>query len=214
MVALAEEHQSIGIVSSYQINGQTVKARGVSYPKRFISGNEFGKSYLIDGIKCVALPSAVLIRSDLIRKRQKVYDETNLQSDAAAFLDMLNESDFGFVHQILTYTRLHENSVTNRKEKLYTHMLGLLRIYLEYAPIFLTEKQAKRVIKKRERPFYILTARNLIFGDTREVYSNVNKELQKSDYRLKYGKLFIYLIREMLYQPLRKLMSSLGTVAK
>jgi len=159
--------------------------------------------YLLEELKCLALPSAILIRSDLIRKRQNVYDETNMQSDAAAFLNILNESDFGYIHKILTFTRIHEKSTTSRLEKKYLHMLNLMRIWKECAPKFLSEEQAKQVIKRRERIFYILFARSLLFGNTKEVFNNVNKQLQGIDYEVKYGKLFLFLIREILVQPIK-----------
>lgn len=203
MVQLAEENPSIGFVSAYQQIDKKVGPNGLEYPQQFFPGKEFGKRYLSDEMKLIAHPSANLIRSNLIHKREKVYDESYLSSDTSAFLDILSESDFGFIYQVLTYTRLHEDSVTNTEVKIYIYLLDLLRVNLKFAPIFLTDVKARQVIEKRERIFYIQFARSLLLENTGEVYNELSNELKKMDQPIKYGKLFLYLIRELLLQPIK-----------
>jgi len=203
MVALGEEDPSIGFISAYQLIDKRVGPNGLEYPKKHFPGKEFGRRYLLYGMKLIAHPSANLIRSDIIRKREKVYDESYLGSDTSAFLDILSESNFGFVYQVLTFTRLHEQSVTNTGVKKYIYFLDLLRINLKFAPIFLTNSEAKRIIKKRERIFYIQFARSLLLENTKKVHRELKKELQKIDQPIKYGKLTRYLIREILLQPIK-----------
>ncbi len=59
-------------------------------------------------------PTATLIRSDLVRNRQPFYDRDSAVFDVELCLDLLHECDFGFVHQVLTYTRRDNESTISR----------------------------------------------------------------------------------------------------
>lgn len=205
MVAVAEEYPTIGIVSSYRLDDREVGLTGLPYPSHFNDGREICKDYLKGNSYYFGAPSTLLIRSSLISKRKRVYDESYLQSDISACLDMLKESDFGFVHQVLSFTRRHEDTKTSTVAKKYsTHMLGDLKIHLEYGPVFLTDEIYEQVIKKRENVFYIQFARNMWLGNAIEVYKRHSEELQSINFKVKHGKLLIYLIRESLLQFLHK----------
>lgn len=163
MVKVAEEYPSVGIVSAYRLDGDKVELDGLPYPSNFNSGREIARKYLLQGFSKFGSPSSLLIRSELIRKRDKMYDESFLSSDTGACLDLLKESDFGFVHQVLTYTRLHENSVTNTiAEQSFASIHGELAFQLKYSPYFLTEKEYKKRLSQKVNLFYILLARNLV----------------------------------------------------
>src|SRR5699024_8600840 len=115
------EYPSVGIVSAYRLgstaNRAYVELDGLSYPSRFNSGKKIARKYLMNGTSFFGSPSSILIRSDLIRKRDKVYEESLFATDTAACIDILKESDFGFVHQVLTATRYHSTSITSTNAK-------------------------------------------------------------------------------------------------
>lgn len=203
MVEVAEEYPTVGIVSSYRLDNGEVGNRGLHYPSNFNNGWDICSDYLLGNSYYFGSPTSLLIRSDLIRKRDKVYDESYIQSDISACLDILKESDFGFVHKVLTYTRRHEDSKTSTVAHKYsTHMLGDMKIHLEYGPIFLSDENFKRVIKKREEIFYIQFARNMLLGNAAEAYKRHSKELKSIGYRVKHGKLLLFLLREIVLQLL------------
>src|SRR5699024_4977233 len=134
------------------------------YSKEFNDGAEIGRDYLLDNSYYFGSPSTLLLRSSLIRERDKIYDESHLSSDISACLDMLKESDFGFVHQILTFSRRHQNSVTNTiAKKDSTYIYGYLKIYLDYAPYYLKGKELEKQTQRRISIFYIQFARQLLY---------------------------------------------------
>lgn len=146
MVALAEFYPGVGIVGAYRLDGYegrtTVELDGLPYPSNLNCGKEVARKYLMNGTSYFGSPSSLLIRSDLIRKREKVYDESYLASDSGACLELLKESEFGFVHRVLTFTRLHENSVTNTlDEHSFAFIHGQLKIQLEFGPYYLTQEE-------------------------------------------------------------------------
>lgn len=222
MVSLAEEYPTVGIVSSYRIDDCQVNLAGLPYPSHFNNGREIARDFLLGDSYYFGAPTTLLIRSSLIRKRDKVYDETYLQSDISACLDILKESDFGFVHQVLSFTRRHEDTVTSNVAKKYaTHMLGNLKIHLEYAAEFLSEKKSEQVIKWQIEKFYIDFARNLFLKERWKTYERHAEELNSIGYKVKIGKLIKYLLRETILQlffkmgiELQKVRNNSGTSEK
>jgi glycosyltransferase involved in cell wall biosynthesis len=150
MVEVAEKYPTAGIVSSYRLDDRKVNLDGLSYPSYCTSGKEIGKSYLLDGSKYYfGSPSSLLIRSDLIRKRKKMYDETSPHSDVSACLDLLRESDFGFVHQVLTFTRRHGESVTDKLVKSqFSYKIGKFINVLKFGPDYLSEDELRKKLKE------------------------------------------------------------------
>jgi hypothetical protein len=113
MVAVSEKYPSIGMVSAYRLEENFVSLDGLPYPNPFVSGRQICRTKLMGGPGTPYLfgsPSSLLIRSDLIRKRKKFYSETHPHTDKDVCFDILKESDFGFVHQVLTFTRRHNES--------------------------------------------------------------------------------------------------------
>jgi len=162
MVALNEEYPTVGIVSAYRLDNNKVNLDGLPYPSHFNSGKEIARDHLLNGVSYFGAPSALLIRSDLIRKREKFYEESHLATDTTACIDLLRESDFGFVHQVLTFCRRHEMSMTNTEAKEnYSFMHARLFCLLMYGPSFLEEKELNRTVTHKLNKFYILLARNL-----------------------------------------------------
>lgn len=206
MVELAEDNPNVGIVNSYYLENDIVCPRGIPYPSRIIDGRELSRKFLLDKGNYFGAPSNLLIRSSLINKREQVYDETYLESDLSACLDMLSESDFGFVHQVLTYTRRHDECLTNAVAKRdYTYMFGDLKIRLDYGRMFLSEKRYSQLMKQRENIFYILFARRLLMGgDVGEEFKRHLEELRSINYKMKYSKLLKYFIRESVLKMTNK----------
>ena len=106
MVEAAEQDPSIGVVGSYSLEGRRVAFDGLPYPSTFITGTAIGRLYFLEDLYLFGSPTQLLLRSDLIRNRMPFYDETYIPfEDAAVVFELLTRCDFGFVHQVLTFTR-------------------------------------------------------------------------------------------------------------
>lgn len=211
MVAVAEEYPSVGIVSSYRLNGNHVDLDGLPYPSNFNSGREVVRKYLLYGASRFGAPSSLLIRSDLLRKREKIYNESYLSSDTGACLELLKESDFGFVHQVLTFTRLHENSVTNiHADQLHSTIHGELKFQLEYGPYYLSDEEYRKRLSSKINLFYILIARNIIQEKSLKAFKRQNKILESLELEFETGKFAKNFVREIILQFFRTLGLELG----
>lgn len=113
MVDLAEENASVGVVSAYSLYGTDVECTGLPYTSTVVPGRDICRRYLRRELNVFLSPSSVLIRSDIVRsKLPKVWREDRIHADVELWLEALLASDFGFVHQVLTFVRPHADSMT------------------------------------------------------------------------------------------------------
>src|SRR5271167_143509 len=134
MVAVAEAHPSVGIVGAYALEGQRVAWTGLPYPSSLVSGLEICRRHLLEGLYVFGSANAVLYRADLVRNRDPFYNETNIHADTEACFALLKTSDFGFVHQILTFTRVRSESLSTVSADLHTYFAGMLQLLLAHGP--------------------------------------------------------------------------------
>ncbi len=166
MVHVAETHPSVGIVGAYRLQGNRVGLAGIPYTQTVISGQELGRSALfhigrLEGLWLFGSPTSTLFRSNLIRSRDAFYNESNLHADTEACIDLLRDVDFGFVHQVLTYTRLHHDAITPISKKLQTHIPGEMQILLNYGPDYLNNSEYIRCLKNKIQQYYIFLGRSI-----------------------------------------------------
>lgn len=162
MVEVMEEHPSVGIVSAYRLDDKKVGLSGLPYSKNFFKGREIARNYFLHDDFYFGSPTSLLIRSELTRKRDKVYEESHQATDTPACLDLLKESDFGFVHRVLTYTRRHENSIMNTEaQETYAWIHAKLFSAMKYGPYFLTDEEYQKILSADKNRYYIMLSRNL-----------------------------------------------------
>lgn len=111
MVALAEAHPSIGVVSAYRMFGTDVQPSGLAHTRTFLTGRDACRVVLADGIYLFGSPTTVMFRADLVRGRRPFYTEGRLFEDAEVCFELLAGCDFGFVHQVLSFTRTENDSL-------------------------------------------------------------------------------------------------------
>ncbi len=144
MVALAEAHPCVGIVGSYRLINRRVRSDGLPYPSTVVPGREMARASLLGGPYVFGSPTSLLIRADLIRRYGAFYNEANLHADTEACYELLRSCDFGFVHQVLTFTRRHPEAETSFARRYNTYALSQLLILKKYGPEFLSAAEFER----------------------------------------------------------------------
>lgn len=185
MVNLAESYPSVGIVSSYVLEGSKIKGNGFPYPSPMLSGREVCRLSLLGGIPYMfGSPTTLLIRADLIRSSNSFYNKRYLQLlDQTACYDILQESDFGFVHQILTFSRMHDSSQTTSATRLNKLIIEQLIFLQEYGPKYLTKGELEKRFQEKLRIYYRFLGKNIFRLRNKEFYiyhANRFKELRVS----------------------------------
>jgi len=156
MVEVAEAHSAVGIVGAYRLDDRWVNMDGLPYPSTVVSGREICRSTLLGGPYVFGAPTSLLIRSNCVRNRTAFYDEANfsLYADTAVCYEILRDADFGFVHQVLIYTRRSAGAVTTYAKRMNTYVVGNLTILKTYGPIYLTRAEYEQRLKQRMKRYY------------------------------------------------------------
>jgi len=205
MVLTAEKEPSIGIVSSYAIHGEKVREDKVPYPKTIIPGKEACRLSLLTGSYLFGTtPSTVLIRSDLIRKKEEFYINY-LHADLDACFEILQETDFGFVHQILTYSRIHNESRSSFADRVNAYIPAYLFILKKYGHLCLSPEDFDLLLKTKMKSYYRFLGRSLLKRREKEFWTYHQRALEEIGFRLNYLRLGLSTIRFLISQIFNRL---------
>lgn len=171
MVALAEANPSVGLVGAYGTDGEHLLWTGVHgrqfeilppYLQDVVGGHDISRATLLGRPYVFGSTGSLLIRADLIRKREAFFNERNLHADYEACLDVLQESDFGFVHQLLTYYRPRPQSEGAFAKDFNSVVLGNFVILMKFGPVYLSAEEYGIRHKELEWQYHLSLARNVL----------------------------------------------------
>jgi glycosyltransferase involved in cell wall biosynthesis len=145
MVGCAEANPSAGIVGSYQLSGGGADGRSwrvrwdeLPYPSTLVPGRLICRSQLLGGPYVFGTPTSILYRSDLIRSQESFYPNSTAEADTSACYKYLQNTDFAFVHQVLSYERIHEATTSANCRRLNTYESSRISDLIQYGPSCLT----------------------------------------------------------------------------
>lgn len=141
LVDLAERNPSVGIVGSYSANATGVRWGDLPLGDEVLTGREAVRSYLLGAIEYFWTPSTVLYRASIVRANDRFFPGSAPSADLEACLNCLKQSDLGFVHQILSFERIHDEATSARVGEMNSQLLDRMRILLEFGPDFLSPSE-------------------------------------------------------------------------
>ena len=101
---------------------------------------------------------------DLVRAHDPFYNESNRYADTEACIALLRQRDFGFVHQVLAFTRQRPGSLMVMAKSTNTLLAATLFELTRYGPDFLTAEELRTCVQDRLSEYYNFLAVNLILG--------------------------------------------------
>jgi glycosyltransferase involved in cell wall biosynthesis len=118
MVAVLEKYPQAGFCSAYRIDNRKVDCDGLD----IYNGNLFhGKDILVDQllgkIMITGSETTVLYRIETLRKIKEfpvIFSYDSYHFDTSLAYELLSLSDLGYVFQVLSYTRRHEQTYTTK----------------------------------------------------------------------------------------------------
>ena len=166
MVKVAKDHPSVGLVGAYHLEGASIQLDGLPFPSTFLTGKLAGKLHLLSHPEKWFLGPATshLYRSDFIRQKTAFFDEKSLFEDIESYYEILSTTDFGFVHQVLSFIRVdNENeSITASIKDFKPWILHSLIALKKYGPIFLNEDEYKSRFKEIEGRYLRMLGESLL----------------------------------------------------
>jgi len=163
MVAVGESHPTAAIISSYRLRGGEVCGTGIEWPTECISGRDVGRMQLLDGRFLFGSPTTLMYRSDLLARREPFYSESSLHEDTELCYEVLAKADLGFVHQVLSFSRVGNNGNLTAIETYFWTLLHSYMMLRKFGPVFLSgEELAKRLRPVRAEYLRILGENALV----------------------------------------------------
>jgi glycosyltransferase involved in cell wall biosynthesis len=219
MVEVAEAHPSVGLVGSYQMSGGgsdrndwCVKWGSVVYPSTVISGREICRSHFLGGHYIFGTPTSLLYRSDLVRREPRFYPNSTAEADTSACYNTLRDTDFGFVHQVLSYERDQHVRTTTRSRSLNAYTLSRLSDLLTYGELYLSAKEREQRLKELWDEYYVFLALSALERREADFWAFHNRRLGEMGYqldRLRLGKIISKMVLRLVLNPelaLRRIM--------
>jgi glycosyltransferase involved in cell wall biosynthesis len=199
MVKIAEENHRIAIVGSYGLWGNEVACDGLPYPEKIFDGKEICRKTLQGEIYPFLSPSSTMIRSDIVRKKSNFYNESNLHADVEVCYEILNSNDFGFVHQILTYIRRHDQSLTSSIA--YKHDMLLysnMDLLLKFGPKYLNKEKFLQIMSQKINRYYKVLGQNRFKKMPKGYHEFHRKKLSEMGLKYDYLKIGYYAIKYLI----------------
>ena len=147
MLAVAVPNPKVAIVSSYFLMGSALCGNGIEWPTEVVSGRDACRLQLIDKRFIFGSPTTLLYRADLVAGRRPFFDEESLHDDTDLCYDVLANNDFGFVHQILSFTRVGNSGVLTEIESYHWRVLNSYLELRKYGPVFLSEEELAQALR-------------------------------------------------------------------
>jgi len=162
MVQAFEQSSTIGLVSAYDLKFNQVRGSGFSYPSPVVPGKEMARIYLRGGPHVFGSPTTVMYRSRLVRATPDFFSEGLLHEDTEKCLQILADWDFSFVHQVLSFLRADNESISSGVRDFQPNSLDRYIIVTRYAEKFLDQNEAAKLRKSARREYYRVLAREAL----------------------------------------------------
>jgi len=178
------------MVGSYSVAGKKVMSVGLEYERKIVKGTEICRATLLGGPYVFGSPTSLLYGADLVRSSKAFYPNSNPHADTTACYQSLEHSDFGFVHQILSFTRIHPDSQTSRSIKYGIIKLATLNDFCRFGPKYLSRAEMKRRLVLLVHDYYHSLVPTLFEQPrNKEFWQQQKNELQEMGLRFSMTKL-------------------------
>ena len=193
MIAVAERNPSVGIVGAYRLDDKQINCDGLPYPSTVVSGKHISRLYLLERVFVYGSPTSVLFRSNIVRNRNSFYAESTYYADTAACTEILQSWDFGFAHQVLTFTRRENESISTVIRRFDPqYLLNYLVILLKYGRNVLNEAEYQECLRNAETQYYQFLGRKLWSRNRRKFLNYHIEGLKDAHYQLRFSKMLRY----------------------
>ncbi len=204
MVAVADESPSVGIVGAYGLQGRQVMWAGLPYPSKVVPGRDVCRRLYLEDLYVFGTGTSLLYRADLVRSRDPFYNESNLHADSEACLALLKTCDFGFVNQVLTYTRVRPGSLLTFTTEINTLIAGRLHDLVTHGPDYLTREEFEICLDRKVSEYYEFLAHNIGRGRDEKFWNYHKRKLTEAGVgfdRARLARAFLARAARVLFNP-------------
>jgi len=203
LMAVAESDARVGVVSSYRLEEDRVSLDRLPADAPLVpgvdtltmDGRSVARAVLLERASVLGSPTSTLLRASSIDKPGEYFTTEFLHADKEACLRSLLECDFGFVRQVLAYTRRHNESVTSLTNSLDTRRQENLLFLKMYGPKLLSDSEYQFAWNRELRDYYQFLAENLGASKSDAFWQSHKEILSKAGAGFSKARLFRTFIR-------------------
>jgi glycosyltransferase involved in cell wall biosynthesis len=201
MVETFEQSERIGLVSSYYLKGTLVHGDGLPISHAPLSGKEIVRRLLRDGVSLFGSPTTHMYRSSLVRARRPFFVsvEGRYHEDTDACVEILADWDFGFVHQVLSFLRTGNESVTSNVRSFGPTYLDRYMTVRRYAPVFLESGEATALCRDVKHFYYGFLSGCVLKGRRGALWAYHRRGLESMGERLDRRFLTTHVVRKLAW---------------
>lgn len=154
MVQAFEQSESIGLVSSYWVEGNEVRPFCFPGLTSVFPGRDCARWFFRTDGRIFGTQTQVMYRSSLVRENEAFYNVSFPFADLQKCLEILEHWDFGYVHQALSFSRREEGSQLSAVAGYDPFDLLRYIIAQRYAPVFLPADEAAALVATYKFRYY------------------------------------------------------------
>ena len=183
MVEVAEAHPAVGIVGAYELAGEIVELSGLPFPSPEVSGRTAGRMYFLDEKYLFGTPTSLLMRSEVVRSRMPFYEKRYAPfEDAHACFDLLKSWNFGFVHQVLTFSRRDNESILARIRPFKFLLFSRFASLVAHGHDYLSHEEYDRCFRDAAHEYFLFLGKAVLRGESREFWDFHRNGLASIEY--------------------------------
>ena len=213
MVVAAESDENVALVSSFVLLGDRVIHGGLSLSRGPIySGREAVRCQLL-GKGLFGSPTNVLYRSTYVRSKNHFY-ATDIPhcEDSQVCFEILYNRNFGFIPQVLSFSRCDNASTWGGIERYYPSRLHDVMFVRRFGPLFLDAMELAARTRQVEDIFYDVLARGFLRRYGPDFWNFHEQGLRSVDLKISYLKVFLRvcsIVLDAAFNPKRTIESLL-----
>lgn len=150
LVEFGEANPSVGFINCYQLSGDHILWQGLRHPNGLVPGVEMCRRVLLghDNKFGFGSPTSLMYRADLVRASKEFYPNPSPHSDTSALVRDLHKCDFGFVFEVLSYERTHEETQSFASGQMNRYSSAILQEVIDYGHFYLDAEEYKQKLKE------------------------------------------------------------------
>lgn len=164
MVAAAVRHPTASIISGCFIAGRVLGGAGLPFDREFFTGRQACRTRLTSGGTYFGSPTCLMYRASVVRARDPFYAETGINVDTKLCFEVLCDSDFVRVPQILMTLRRNDDSITSGLAQYNPQLLLQYVLTYKYGPRCLEGYELAQAQRHVHTRYYQMLARARLRG--------------------------------------------------
>ena len=192
MVELAEAHPNVALVAAYELEGDHPSLGGLPYPSPEVRGWDVGRLYFEKNLPLFGTPTSLLMLSEVVRSRNpSFYDERHAPfEDLFVCLDVLRIWNFGFVHQVLTYSRRDNESILSGIRTYNFELFCRLAAIISHGKYYLSEEEFPAYLKHEEHQYFSFLGEAALQGRDSKFWEFHRGRLASINYSINFAFMF------------------------